>query len=421
MQERLKILYLSNRVPYPPDKGDRIRTFHAIEHLAAAHDVYCACFASDESEMRQAERLRQWCRDVTVLRRGVPLACLHAAWGAVHGRPLTESAYRSTEMYRRLRLWSLSIGFDVVVAFSSMMADYALTIPDCRRVIDLCDVDSEKWIDYSRASRGLLAAGCRMEAERLRCLETRCLREFDASIVITENERRMIGAGEAGAVHVVPNGVRRISESAICSADECGPVIGFLGTMSYPPNVQAVRWFAERVWPLVQMKMADARFLVVGRRPTRAVRRLGRLPGIEVTGAVVDATEYLARCRVIVAPLRLARGIPNKVLEAMAAGRPVVSTRAVGLTLDATAGQEIVIADEPEQMAEQVIGLCTDDTRCRRIGMAGREFVRMRHHWPDAMLLFERIVTGCPAGERRTLPLDARILPVGRSRQRQTV
>lgn len=421
MHQRLKILYLSNRVPYPPDKGDRIRTFHTIEHLAQSHDVYCACFASHESEMRQAQLLRKWCRDVTVVRRGVPLACFHAAWGALCGRPFTESAYRSADMYRRLRRWSSCIGFDVVIAFSSMMADYAMAIPAGRRILDLCDVDSEKWIDYSRGSRGPIAAVCRMEGDRLRRLETRCLRDFDSSIVITENEKRMMPASEAGAVHVVPNGVRLMSETDVRSADECGPVIGFLGTMSYPPNVQAVCWFAEQVWPLVRKERTDVRFLIIGRGPTRAVQRLGRLPGIEVTGAVADTAEYLARCRVIVAPLKLARGIPNKVLEAMAAGRPIVATGAVGLTLDAISGREIVIADDAEEMADQVLALCADDSLCGQMGLAGREFVRRRHHWPDAMSRFEQIVSGRPTEERRSLPLDARILPVGRSMQRQSV
>lgn len=406
MRERKSILFLTNRVPFPADKGDRIRTFHEIDHLARSHDVYCACFAHNDVEMRHADAVERWCKDVIAIPSNRRSAAMRALHGWFQGQPLTQSAYDSPEMSRRLQRWSERVDFDAVVAFSSMMAPYALTIPAKRRVLDLCDVDSEKWLDYARAARWPVSSLWRAECSRLQLLERTCLRQFDATIVITERERQLIAPfADAERTFVIPNGVR-IDRSDTPTPRGVGPVIGFLGTMDYAPNIEGVRWFSRHVWPRVLKELPFARFMIIGRNPTRAVRRLGRQQGVIVTGEVADARRYLARCRVVVAPLHIARGIPNKVLEAMAARRPVVCTSAVASTLRAVSGRELIVADEPAPMAEAVVDLAWHDGKCESIANGGRAYVGRHHRWAEAMERFEEVVLGESVPRRQNLPIE---------------
>lgn len=411
MRERKKILFLTNRVPYPPDKGDRIRTFHEIDHLAKSHDVYCACFTHSARETGHAESLHRWCKEVIAIPWRKKSAAIRAASGWLRGRPLTEAAYDSPDMSRRLRRWADRIDFDAVVAFSSMMAPYALNVPARRRILDLCDVDSEKWLEYARSSAFPASRIWHIEGMRVRRLERKCFDEFDATVVISENERRLLEPfADADRVSVVGNGVR-IDSGHVPTSTACGAVVGFLGTMDYAPNVQGVIWFVKHVWPLVRRELPFARFMIIGRAPTRAIRRLATVPGVIVTGEVYDARRYLARCRVVVAPLKIARGIPNKVLEAMAAKRPVVATTAVASTLAVEPGREIVVANQPSEMAEAVTHLCWHDGSCGAIGLAGHQFVNRHHRWEEAMGRFEEIVLGRPSDHRQELPIESMALP----------
>jgi polysaccharide biosynthesis protein PslH len=404
VKERKSILFITNRVPFPPDKGDRIRTFHEIDHLVKSHDVYCACFTHSRREAGSAVALKRWCKDVIAIPWRKTTAAIRAASGWMRGKALTESAYASHDMTRRLRRWSDQIDFDAVIAFSSMMAPYALEVPARRRILDLCDVDSEKWLDYARETRFPASALWRTEGMRVRQLERRCFDAFDATVVITERERQLLEPfADAEQVHVVSNGVR-IDAGRIPVSTGCAAVIGFLGTMDYAPNVQGVCWFAKHVWPLVRKELPFARFMIIGRNPTRAVRKLASLPGVIVTGEVADARRYLARCRVVVAPLKIARGIPNKVLEAMAAKRPVVATSAVAATIEAEPEREIIVADDPIEMAEKVVGLSWHDGKCEKIGAAGQQFVMSRHRWEDSMRRFEEIVFDRSASGRQKMP-----------------
>lgn len=399
MSRRRNILFLTNRVPFPPNKGDKIRTYHQLEHLALSHNVYCGCFVDADQDVPHAKELGRWCKGVIAVRWRKAVAAMQAATGLLRGRTLTASAYRDDILMEKVKQWGESVHFDSVVAFSTIMAPYALAVPADRHVLDMCDVDSEKWAGYARSRRFPASALCRREARRLRDYERFCLRVFDATMLITRRERRLLDPSECNdRLHVVPNGVRLAAQQDFTPLP-AEPVIGFLGSMDYRPNVDGICWFVSEVWPEVIREVPRARLMIVGRNPTSRVRRLARRYRISVTGEVADVREYLDRCRIVVAPLRIARGLQNKVLEAMAIRRPVVATSAVADGLMVQPGHNILVADEAKQFALKVVDLCRFDELCQAIGEAGHRCVAMHYCWAQALADYERVVLG-ECGER---------------------
>ncbi|HWL92173.1 MAG TPA: TIGR03087 family PEP-CTERM/XrtA system glycosyltransferase [Phycisphaerae bacterium] len=407
---RRRILYLTNRVPYPPDKGDRIRTFHQVEYLSRDNDVYCACFANSARERNHVLKLREWCEDVVSVPWNPFKGAAHGLIPWLRGYPMTQAVYRSPEMDRRLQAWNHKIKFDAVVAFSSMMAPYAKLVLARRRVLDLCDVDSEKWLDYARTARFPASGLWRSESRRVRREEERCLQEFDAVTLITPAERELlIDVPGSEKIEVVANGVKSTG-GALHPASGRGPVVGFLGSMDYIPNVRAVAWFVRHVWPLIVANSPAARFIIIGRNPVRDVRALQQHRGVTVTGEVDDIDAYLSECRVVVAPLPIARGIPNKVLEAMAAQRPVVATSMVARTLAAEPGIDWEIDDAPQDFAQKVMTLISDQARCNTIAVNGYRFVKRHHCWDKEMSRFEEIVFGARPATAESLRAGAHFL-----------
>ena len=390
---RRKILFLSQRVPYPPDKGDKIRSYHQVEYLAARHDLYCAFFVEDENDRRHADALRERCRDVIVIpwrpnrarwRAAGAWACGQSMACAAYGDPAMRAALREIENH----------SFDVVSAYSSSMATYAMQIPAGRRVLDLCDADSQKWMDYAERSGPIARRFYRAEGRRLRAHEQHCMECFDETIVITPRERLVLDpAGEERHLHVIPNGAPSPPEGGK-AASQNGPVVAFFGSMNYRPNVEAVEWFSRKVWPRVRQHQAVARFLIVGREPTARVRRLSRISGVEVIGEVADVGATLQAARVVVAPLRIARGLPNKLLEAMAYGRAVVATSAAASCVSAVPGREIIVADEAGDFAGKVVQLLTSEALCDRVARAGRVRARTDYDWSRILQRYEQVLLG---------------------------
>lgn len=392
MSDRKKILYVASRVPFPPNKGEKIRTFRCLDHLAASHDVYCAFFTDGPEDNAHIESLRQWCVDVAAIPRPPRPKGLDILDLLSRGYSVSMFAHRSEALSGVIRRWRQRIDFDVAVAFSAFMGPYALAAGAGRTVLDLCDCDSEKWRDYAANSIWPLSSFWRMEADALKEVERSLASQFDAAIVINERERRVLGdLGNLSTISVLPNGVDRPrwqppSPSAI------GPVVTFIGALDYRPNIDGVKWFASKVWPRIHQANRDALFLIAGHRPTSAVKRLGEVPGVRMLGAFESLDELLSKSRVIVAPLRVARGMQNKVLEAMAWRRPVVATRAVSAGLCDAHGERLISTDSPIQMSDSVIALLNDGKRADAIADRGLRYVSAFHRWPEHLATFERII-----------------------------
>lgn len=393
----MNVLFLAHRIPYPPDKGDKIRSCRELDYLSTCHRVWCACFVDEPNESPNVEALRARCEDVVAIRLKKPDSLLRGIRGLLCGRTVTESYYAHPRMHRTVAAWCSVIDFDAVLAFSSSMAPYALRAEAKRRILDLCDVDSEKWFDYAANVRRPLRWLYRMEGSRLAVREREWVNRFDSTLVISSAEAAAIGAPSvAEKIQVVTNGVE-LAETSDADGDASsttGPTVGFVGVMNYRPNVDAVCWFVTSCWPKIRAAFPTAVFRIVGRSPTHPVRRLGRVAGVTVVGGVRDVLDEVRRFDISVAPMRMGRGVQNKVLEAMAVAKPVVLSGRAAAGIDVRDGVECVVADGPTDTIASVCRLLGDRSLRRRIGLAGRDFVGTHHAWEREMAKLERILSG---------------------------
>ncbi len=390
----LRILYLAHRIPYPPNKGDKIRSYHQLSYLAERHEVWCAFFVDDPKDMQYLPAMRWLCKEVHAVASSRRRLMVRGAVGMVLGRSMTASAYADRAFARGVRSWCEKIDFDAAVFFSSGMARYREMVRARRKVLDFCDWDSLKWRAYAEMAAVPMRWLYRVEADRLGRAERRWIEEFDACTVVTDREREALGdVGLRSRVHVVGNGVDSV-DSHFAGGEKDGPRVGFVGQMDYGPNVEAVTWFAEHVWPAVRREVPGAEFRIVGRSPTRRVRALGGLAGIRVTGEVADPAEHVAGFDVSVAPMRVGRGVQNKVLESMAAGRPVVLTSAAAEGIDAVDGDHFVVRDDPRTMTKDLVSLLRDPSAGRELGLAGKRHVAERYSWDREMGKFEALLRG---------------------------
>jgi sugar transferase (PEP-CTERM/EpsH1 system associated) len=331
----MDILFLSHCVPNPPDKGERIRAFHELAHLAGMHRVHLACLARSSRELRDAEALRDRCASVHAVPMRPAWALARAVVRFAGGACLTTSFYGSRALARRVAALARETPLEAAVIYSAAMAPYRP--PDLPAILDLVDVDSEKWLAYARMRRGGAIYG--MEGRRLRRLEGAFAARAACSLLATPHEVEIFRRF-APRERVLPmeNGVdSRFFDPAATPAHpglKGRRLVVFVGAMDYFPNADAVEWYASRVWPALRRSDPDLEFFIVGRNPTSAVRALAGRPGIHVTGSVPDVRPYLKAALAAVAPLRIARGVQNKVLEALAMGLPVMASRAVCRTLD---------------------------------------------------------------------------------------
>jgi sugar transferase (PEP-CTERM/EpsH1 system associated) len=338
------LLFLAHRIPYPPNKGDKIRSFNILKYLSARYRVHLGAFIDDPGDWQYAEVLKVHCASTHFVPLHPKLALLRSAQGLLTGEALGIPYYRDSRMSRWVRELSGRLDLGGVYVYSSTMAQYAshLTLPS--KVLDFCDVDSEKWRQYAERHGFPRAWVYGREARLLADEERRLAERFSAVVLVSNSEAdlfRRVAPAASRHTHTVRNGVDteyfdpKLAFDSPFKAGE-SPIV-FTGAMDYWANVDAVQWFVKEVLPRVSSSQPNARFYIVGSRPADAVLALGRQPNVVVTGTVPDVRPYLAHSRVVVAPLRIARGIQNKVLEALAMGRPLVAT---GDALDGLEGVE---------------------------------------------------------------------------------
>lgn len=407
----MRILFLAHRVPYPPDKGDKIRAFHELRGLAdRGHEVHLLAFADERRDRHHAAALGAWCASVDIVPLDRHLARIRALGGLAGSTPVTLGYFASAAMRRRVERALAATRPDAIVVFSSAMAQYVPDAMASRTLVDLVDADSEKWRDYA-SLKGAWSWLYATEARRLRAYEEWILDRFACSVVCTDREAAVLrgapGRRSGERLHIVANGVDLDSHSPGPGRDlrhlppttERGLVTGrpaprvvFTGAMDYFPNVDAVRFFSRSVLPLVRTAEPGAEFLIVGHNPTAAVRRLARDPGVTVTGSVADVRPYFQAADVAIVPMRIARGTLNKVLEAMAAGCAVVATPVAVAGLALVPGTHVLIGSSPRDLANAVIELVRDVPLRNSLRTAARAFVEAHHHWKSTQARFARLV-----------------------------
>jgi polysaccharide biosynthesis protein PslH len=390
----LRILYLCHRIPYPPNKGEKIRAFHQLRALSARHELDLFTLSDETSDTSEQSGLNRYCRSVTVAKVNPTWHRLRAL-SYVFGRtPLTVPYFYSSELQQEINQAISSRSYDRIFIYCSSMAQYVDNIADIPTVMDLVDVDSDKWRQYAAFSRFPMSALYRREGSCLREYEVAACERTSCTVVTTEREAEIVRLlSERIRVHVIPNGVDTAYFSPEAVIPHPGvPTIVFTGDMSYYPNVQAVAYFAQSVFPLIVSKIRDARFLIVGRNPASSVRALAKIKNVEVTGFVPDVRPYLAQSQVSVAPFSIAAGIQNKILEALAYGIPVVANPKAVQGLSQGAANAVQIANDAPDMAEKIVQLLRDPSACRALGAASRQQVTADYNWENALNKLIRLV-----------------------------
>ena len=348
------LLFLAHRIPYPPNKGDKLRSFHLLKYLTSRYRVHVGTFVDDEDDWNYVAEIRKYCGETYFANLNPLIARIRSIRALAFDEPLTIRYYRDDKLSRWVDSIVARYGIKRMIAFSSPMAQYITHFESVHRLADMVDVDSAKWVQYASQARWPMSWLYRREGRTLLEFERRTASILEATVFVSAAEAelfRSLSGLSAERISSAANGVdaeyfspERTFENPYPDAAQ---VLAFTGAMDYWPNVDAVQWFAREVFPLIRSKWADARFAIVGTRPTPEVTRLAKLPGVIVTGTVPDVRPYLAHASAVVAPLRIARGVQNKVLEGMAMGRSVIASPEAAEGIEATSGREIVIATTP--------------------------------------------------------------------------
>ena len=391
----MNVLYLCHRIPYPPDKGDKIRSFHQIRRLGATHDLHVACLVDDPLDRANVAPLREYCRSIDAPYQPRSLGKVKALLALAGGAPLSVAAFDSPSLRRAIRDRIRSGWPDAIVVFSSAMAAYVprdCTIP---LLIDFVDADSDKWRLYAERSGIATRWIYRIEADRLGRFEREAAARADRSLFVSEMEARLLDLRPGdGRTFVLTLGVDTDFFHPRHAAPAPTPRAVFVGMMDYYPNVDAVTWYAQEVHPLVRARVPDAAFDIVGRNPGPRVRSLAELPGVRVTGPVPDVRPYLGRGAVAVAPFRIARGIQSKVLEAMAMELPIVGTPNAFQGLHTTADDGVASLASARALADELVALFGDAAERERRGRRARAYVQSRHRWETHDQELDAIVAG---------------------------
>lgn len=406
----MNILFLCHRLPYPPKRGDKVRPFNMIRHLARSHEVTVATLARTVGELAEGRELERHCHELHVARISPAGAWGRFGLSGFTRYPATFGYFYSPELHRKVRRLLATRSFDAVLVHCSSMGPYVGEHRGCRKILDFCDADSEKWLEYARTAPWPLSVAFRLEGRKVRRYESWLGACFDACSVNAPRERQVLGAYVPTPIHVIPNGVdlEYFRPSRVPGGGYAPHRLIFTGNMSYRPNVDAVQHLAADILPRVRREIPGVELYIVGMDPAPAVRRLGDGGRVVVTGRVDDIRPYFEEAAVAVAPLRVARGLQNKVLEAMAMGVPVVASLAAWQGITAVPDRDLLVAGNPEAFSQSVLRLLRERPTRQAFGAAGRIYVEENHNWNTLLPRLEELVTGrlprpsdaAPAGGR---------------------
>jgi sugar transferase (PEP-CTERM/EpsH1 system associated) len=275
------------------------------------------------------------------------------------------------------------------------VAQYVQHVTDVPKVLDFGDMDSQKWLEYANYKPFPLSLGYWVEGRKMLAAEKRLARRFDVCTATTRAEWQTLEDYRTGAAtDWFPNGVDAEYFAPTDGAYDAD-TLSFIGRMDYYPNQECMQRFCREVWPLLKQQRPALKLAIVGADPSPAMRALGDLPGVTVTGSVPDVRPHVRSSAAMVAPLAIARGTQNKILEAMALGVPVVTSSIAAGGVDAEAGQHLLVADTPSQQVSAILSLVQSDALRRRFSESGRRRVVSHHAWSGSMVRLDLIVERC--------------------------
>lgn len=399
----MKILFMSRRIPYPPNKGDKIRAWHLLRHLSRRFEIYLGCFVDQKSDWRYVAELQQHCQEVFAIPLYPTWRKLASLRSLMGDQPLSHTYYNSRRMLAWVERTRAARQPQIELAFTASVAQYlAGAPPDTLKIIDFVDVISVKAQQYAASyDSTLLSWIYNREARMLVKAERQLLEDAHLSLFVSDAEAdvmRSRGGPAVNRIHAVDNGVDNayfdpaISYARPLADAHHGPRLVFTGHMDYLPNIDAASWFAQNVFPEILNARPDVQLCFVGARPPQDITRLSARPGIVVTGYVPDIRPWLASADVVLAPMRIGCGVQNKILEAMAMQKPVVCTSLALKGIAANDGQHVVVADDPKSMVRAIMDLLGDEARRHSLGLAARQRIIDHYRWDRRLEALDELI-----------------------------
>lgn len=414
----MRILYLAHRVPYPPNKGDKIRTFNEIRYLSRNHDIDLLTLADDPNDLQYGKDLEKYCGRVRIYALNTLTSKLNSLAGLmISSSPLSVFYFYNKSLQFCLDQWMAETVYDAIICFSSPMAEYVFRCSPLKKkltagrpvptnlqpvlIMDFCDVDSRKWHQYAAKSRFPMSLVYGIESRRLLKYEKTVNRIFHHSVFVSTHEVDVfINLNKkAENLTTVPNGVDHDYFSPTARFEpvhlrekEGQKVLVFTGAMDYYANVEGISWFCREILPRIKSEYPDILFYIVGSNPDPKVKALGDRQGVRVTGFVDDIRPYYRGADVCVIPLRIAAGVQNKVLEAMAMARPVVTTEKAFEGIQGKPDVHALIEDDPKYFADKVVQLLNHKEKGTVLAGNARDFIIENYNWQTNISALERLL-----------------------------
>jgi sugar transferase (PEP-CTERM/EpsH1 system associated) len=392
----MNILYLCHRFPYPPKRGGKIRPFNMIAHWhAAGHRVTVCSLVRSAEEAQEGRGLSEHCTAFEMGAVREPMQFARMVARLPTPGPSSMGYFHSPQLARRVRERLASERWDLIFVHCSSVAPYVAHVEGTLKILDFGDMDSQKWLEYARSKPFPLSLGYRLEGHKMLRAEKRLARAFDLCTATTRAEWQTLDGYDTGtATDWFPNGVDAEYFSPTDGTYDA-QTLSFVGRMDYYPNQECMQRFCANVWPLLRARRPALKLVIVGADPSPSIRELGRLPGVTVTGSVPDVRPHVRGSAAMVAPLAIARGTQNKILEAMAMGVPVVTSRVAAGGVDALPGVHLLVADTPAEQVEAILSLVESPGRRAALAAAGRARMLSHHCWPHSMRRLDAIVERC--------------------------
>ncbi len=407
----MHILILAQRVPYPPNKGEKLRTFHQLEYLKnKGHSISVLAPYASESELQYFDVLdTTYCEHVLTHKLSRKFIALSK--GLIKGQSLSVANFYHPSLQKKFEDAICHCEFDVIMCSASSMAEYVFqsevlkSLPQKPKLImDFMDLDSDKWLQYSQQSKGPMRYVYHREHSILARYEQRIADEFSSCFFITDTEVSLFKKNYPHGTNIcaIENGIdKKLFYPPQTPRQQTTPHFLFAGVMDYPPNIDAVQWFVENVWPRIVKQWPQAKFTIAGMNPSEKIKKLSSEPGIEITGFVDDIKPYFDHANIFVAPFRIARGVQNKVLQALACGLPVVASSMGAEGIRYTKDHDILLADSPTSFYEQIARLMQDHSLYQTISENGIETIDRHYSWESILQPLEALMKNTSQGSHQ--------------------
>lgn len=392
----MKILYVCHRFPFPPKRGGKIRPFNMIRHLTeGGHEVTVCSLVRSDAEAAEGQGIAPHCAAFHMGRVANPVQALRMVLRLPLATPSSMGFFYSPDLKAQIQQLLANQTWDLIFVHCSSVAQYVEHVTHIPKILDFGDMDSQKWLEYANYKPFPLSLGYRLEGHKMLAAEKRLAKRFDLCTATTRAEFETLNNYQTGvATGWFPNGVDANFFSPDADTYDAD-TISFIGRMDYYPNQECMSRFCQQVWPILKARRANMKLLIVGADPSPDMRKLGELPGVTVTGSVPDVRPFIRSTTLMVAPLNIARGTQNKILEAMAMGVPVVTSSIAAGGVDAQADDHFLVADTPEQYAQAIFRITEDPAERSRLAQAGRARMLSHHAWPHSMQHLDGLIAQC--------------------------